>query len=130
MILNSAHQGPDDPSGLDEHTLRRLLALAGPSDAAELMRRLIADVRGVAEGMMTGLMSEDRAAMRKHSHVLLAIAGTIGAPRIHGLAAHLNNCAKDIDCTHARPQTMELMQRLDGLIARLHVLAAELGPEV
>lgn len=126
MTLDGAHQGHDDPFGLDDRTIRRLLALAGPSDAPELMRRLISDLRGVTAGLMT----QDCAALRKHSHVLLAIAGTIGAHRIHSLAAHLNRCAKDTDCTHAKPEAVDLMQLLDGLIARLHVMAAELGPEV
>lgn len=126
MTLDDHHA---DSSGLDETTLLRLLDLAGPSDAPELMRRLIADVRGVAEGMMTGLETEDRAAMRKHSHVLLAIAGTIGAERIHALAALLNDCAKDTDCTHAKPHAIELMERLGALVRRLQAMAARLGIE-
>ncbi len=130
LTEDEAPLGPDDRSGLDETTLRRLLALAGPSDGPELMRRLVADVRSVACGLKTGLMQNDRAAMRHHSHILLAIAGAIGAPRIHALAAHLNTCAKDTDCTEAKPEAIELLHRVDDLILRLRSMAAELGPEV
>ncbi|OZA09034.1 MAG: hypothetical protein B7Y02_12130 [Rhodobacterales bacterium 17-64-5] len=129
MTIEDSYQGASDPSGLEEQTLIRLLGLAGPTDAPELMRRLRADVQTVAAGMKAGLARADRAAMRKHSHVLLAIAGTIGAPRIQALATQLNQCAKDAACVDAQPQAVELMHRLDGLIHRLQSMTVELGLE-
>lgn len=115
------------PQGFDEEALSRLLALAGPCDAPELMRRLIADVQGVAVGMTAGLAAHDRHAMRKHSHVLLAIAGTIGAQQIYDLAKLLNQCAKDDDCIAAEPHAIDLMLRLEVLVARLQSMSGAMG---
>lgn len=115
-----------DPA-LDEEALSRLVALAGPSEGPELLRRLIADVRGVFAGITKGFAAGDRDAMRHHSHVLLAIAGTIGAQHIYQLAQHLNQCARDDTCVEAAPQAVELMQRLPGLIERLQLLSDQMG---
>lgn len=124
------HVPPGSQQALDEAELSRLLALAGPFDARELMRRLIADISGVKAGMTAGILAEDRAAMRRHSHVLLAIAGTIGAGRVYELAQILNFCARDENCTSARPYAAEILQRLDGLVQRLATISSELGMAV
>ena len=115
---------------LDEAELSRLLAMAGPMDAKELMRRLISDISGVKAGMAESLLAGDRVAVRRHSHVLLAIAGTIGAGRVYELARVINLCAKDEDCTLARPHAAEILVGLDGLVQHLRVMAAELGMAV
>lgn len=115
---------------LDEAELSRLLAMAGPIDAKELMRRLIADISGVKSGMAEGMLAGDRVAIRRHSHVLLAIAGTIGADRVYELARVINLCAKDDDCTLARPHAAEVLVGLDGLVQHLRAMAAELGMAV
>ncbi len=123
------HDGKSQPA-LDEAALSRLLVLAGPKDAAELMRRLIKDISQLAEGISASLLTQDRAAMHKHSHVLLAISGTIGAQRVYELAQALNKCAKDENCTEALPEALEVPSRLQGLIARLRGLADERGIRV
>lgn len=115
---------------LDEVELSRLLVLAGPGEAKELMRRLISDISGVKVGMAEGLETEDRLAVRRHSHVLLAIAGTIGAGRIYELARQVNLCAKDDNCTSARSYAADILEGLDGLVHRLRGMAAELGMAV
>lgn len=125
--MNASGLPGKDVGAFDEQALARLLALAGPCDAPELMRRLIADVRDVATGMTAGLVNRDRVAMRKHSHVLLAIAGTIGAQHIYHLAQLLNQCAKDDECVAAEPYAVDLMDRLDRLVDRLQHLSAEQG---
>lgn len=112
---------------LDEVALVRLVALAGPDDGPELMRRLIGDVGDVFSGITTGFATQDREAMRRHSHVLIAIAGTIGAHHIYHLALHLNQCARDDTCGEAAPQTVDLIDRLSGLIQRLHLVSARMG---
>ena len=94
------------------------------------MRRLISDISGVKNGMTAVLATEDRAALRQQSHVLLGIAGTIGARRVYELAQLLNRCARDETCTAAHPYANELLQRLDGLVLRLRAMASEFGMAV
>ncbi len=111
----------------DEAALLRLLGLAGPTDAPELMRRLRADLRVLLAGLTAGFAAEDRSELRRHSHDLLAIAGTIGARHLHHLAQVLNLCARDDACVLAAPDAADLLRRLKVLIDRLQDMAVELG---
>lgn len=112
---------------LDVAALTRLVALAGPVDGPELMRRLIVDLGSVLTGITTAFANQDRALMLRHSHVLLGIAGAIGAKSIYQLAQYLNACAKDDTGMDAAPQSTELPQRLMALIQHLHLLSAQMG---
>ena len=120
----TAHQGPQV---LDEAALIRLLALAGPTDAVELMRRLRVDLHDVAVGLTAGLASHDTVAIRRHSHVLLAIAGTIGAQHIYLMAQNVNQSAKEEGNLVSKTDAADLMQMLNTLMERLPVLAVEQG---
>ncbi len=115
----------DEP--LDEAALTRLVALAGPADGPELLRRLIADLAAVLGGLTTGFAAQDRDAIRRQSHVLLAIAGTIGAPHVYDLAQLLNQTARDASHGAAPPEAIDLLQRLSGLIDRLQRLSGQIG---
>ncbi|MGV8986592.1 MAG: Hpt domain-containing protein [Cypionkella sp.] len=127
MTVQRMDQSGESLQGLDDDTLSRLLALAGPADGPELMRLLIGDVSQVYAEMREGLAAQDREVMRKNSHILLAIAGTIGAPRVYELAKRLNQCAKVDDFASAQPDAVELLTRLEYLIVQLRQTADDLG---
>lgn len=118
-----------DPGGsrLDANALTHLLALAGPVDGPELMRRLTGDLGGVMAGITVSLANKDSAAMRHHSHVLLGIAGAIGAQQIYELAQHLNEWAKDKGTMNAAPQATAVTQHLSHLIGHLRLLSGQMG---
>ena len=138
--MSADHIDPS-PQGelLDEAALLRLVALAGPADGPELMRRLIADLLKISVGLTAGFASHDRKALRQHCHDLLAIAGTIGAVRICQLSKGLYQADKDGMRAEGGPQAVdgpqtsgpaqatELLQRLPGLIQRLQTLSGPLG---
>jgi len=75
----------DDPARLD-----RLLALAGPADAVELLTRFETDLAETARRIATALAANDAAALRAASHVLIAVAGSLGALGVEAQARHLN----------------------------------------
>jgi HPt (histidine-containing phosphotransfer) domain-containing protein len=118
---------PAGPQVLDEAVLLRLISLAGPGDAPELMRRLQADLRDVAAGLTAGLAGPDAVALRRHSHILMGIAGTLGAHHIHYLAQLLNQLAQAANGSALAPLAADLLQRLQVLILRLQGMAFELG---
>ena len=127
MTAESTQTIPQGPQVLDEAALIRLLALAGPTDAFELMRRLRVDLHDVAVGLTAGLASHDTVAIRRHSHVLLAIAGTIGAQHIYLMAQTLNQSAREASNLVSKADAADLMRMLNTLIERLPVLAVEQG---
>lgn len=75
---------------MDADRLARLLEIAGPSDAGELLRRLVGDLTRVRDNMRAALQEPDIAALRAETHVLISLAGAVGAERLHQLAKAMN----------------------------------------
>ncbi|HEX9859472.1 MAG TPA: hypothetical protein VGA75_14020, partial [Paracoccaceae bacterium] len=75
---------------VDHSGFQRLLTLAGPADRHELIRRLITDLQSVEHGLARGFAGPDWAELRARSHVLKALAGTLGAQALHSAAERLN----------------------------------------
>lgn len=78
----------------DDQTFRRLMQLAGPVAGAELLDRLAEDLQAVHTGLTlaTG-PAADWLAIRAHSHVLVALAGAVGATPLQTLAEDMNRIA-------------------------------------
>ncbi|MCB2128960.1 MAG: response regulator [Rhodobacteraceae bacterium] len=74
----------------DKAVFDRLLAIAGPDGRQELLGRLCADLRRTERGLVSGLGNLDFAAIRSDTHVLIALAGAVGASRLQALATALN----------------------------------------
>lgn len=77
----------------DDQTFRRLMQLAGPVAGAELLDRLAEDLQAVHTGLTIGAAPVDWLAVRAHSHVLVALAGAVGATPLQTLAEELNRIA-------------------------------------
>lgn len=121
----------DTPGGaaFDEAALLHLLGLAGPRDAQELLRRLTADLRSVAEGLIAALAARDSGALRQHSHVLIAVAGTIGAEGLARLARTINQAARSGADPAPVAEVAEAAQAIGAVIADLALLAADIRPD-
>ena len=73
----------------------RLMDMAGPDAAQELLDRLEEDLAGVALGLSHALGGETivPAELRAQTHVLIALAGAVGAEPLQRLAEALNAAA-------------------------------------
>lgn len=109
-----------DQERIQESRLDRLLALAGPADAAELLERLATDLARVDGALTAAVAAEDRAAVRSETHVLISVAGAAGALGLAEDARRLNMAAHD-DNSPLPPALMQDITRdlhaLQGLIA-------------
>jgi hypothetical protein len=70
--------------------LKDLARIAGLINAAELFARLDEDLQAARTGLIRAAALGDLAALRDHSHVLVALAGTAGEAELHDLAIRLN----------------------------------------
>lgn len=77
----------------DLSALRRLKDIAGREAMAELLRRLREDLENAQRGLRQAVAEADASAMRGHSHVIIALAGTAGATQLHEMAVALNGLA-------------------------------------
>lgn len=106
---------PDiDPAQFD-----RLLAMAGPATAAELMDRLLEDLRGSERRLTAARSGPDWASIQAQTHILIAIAGTAGGFRLQHLAEKLNQLAQE-----PQQQGQSMATLWPDIMAELHRLIA------
>lgn len=79
---------------VDRTTFDTLLALAGPQVAPELLRQLTDDLAGVATALSRALDAADAGGVRGQAHVLMALAGSIGAMPLYAAASRLHKQAQ------------------------------------
>lgn len=111
------------PEGIDPHALQRLLQIASPEDGLELLRRLKDDLATAAAALEQDMITGNRAGLRSGSHVLIALAGSIGAKSLEAEARALNTTAHDADA----PLSVALMQSLTVRLADLRAHVAEVA---
>lgn len=108
-----ASANPDAPEVL---ALDRLRQIAGPEAAVELFLRIEEDLSIARAGLARAVSSRDLEAVRAHSHVVIALAGTVGAGQLHADAVTLNTMAHD----RTPPERVfALAEQLDAAMARL-----------
>jgi len=101
-----------DPDRLDQ-----LLALAGPETAPVLLRQLADDLDQCRTGTEAAARTGDWEGLRQASHVLISLAGSVGAMSLHGQAKALNAVAHAQDGGSLHGLLPPLLTELDALIA-------------
>ena len=105
---------------IDFTPLERLLSLAGPSGAPELVAALMDDLKATQASLDLAWNGPDFAALRANSHVLMGLAGTVGDTDLHALAQRLNRGAHTQTPNDTVDITQSIMTYLADLIAQLH----------
>ncbi len=101
---------------LDRARFDHLIEIAGPENARELLDRLCADLRRAERGLFAGLSTGNRATVRAETHVLIALAGAVGAERLQRLAERLNAAAHRRDDSGRNEFGEEALAQIDRLI--------------
>jgi hypothetical protein len=100
-------------AGIDPDVFCRLLALTGEEIARDLLARLDEDL-AAARADLAGT-SHDKDRVRQVSHLLIGLAGSVGAVDLHDAAEGLNRAARDGDA----PDPTGVMRAIDVLRAFL-----------
>jgi two-component system aerobic respiration control sensor histidine kinase ArcB len=92
---NAEPRGAGDAGApvIDAPTYAALCEAIGPELMAELLDKVIADLRAAQHELVAGSAPVDRAAIRGASHILISVAGALGALRLQGCARALNASA-------------------------------------
>jgi len=114
--LAETSPGPAEPPLMDDQRLPRLLALAGPDIARDLLDRLMSDLSGVERGLVQAGTGPDWEAIRGHTHVLIALAGAVGGLRLQARAEALNQLAHRADRSGLPARLQGVLTLLDGMI--------------
>ena len=104
---------------IDTAPLRRLLLMAGPAHAPAIVAAFLDDLKATEFGLDRAWNGPDCAALRLHSHVLIALAGTVGDTELHATAQQLNALARDQDLVKIHTMKAQTMRGLAELISTL-----------
>ncbi len=130
-VLRRAALDPDEVVAADapelaefrRETFDQLLDVAGAA-GTELLTRLNADLRKVERGLVAGLAESNLDAVRAETHVLIALAGAVGAEKLGTLAQSLNTLAHRREGGELNALGEQCLAQLDRLI---HFVAQELA---
>ena len=115
QAAQGVNRATDEPPQIDIARFDRLLVTAG-NGADELLRRLISDLNGCERGLVTALAVHDLAGIRAQTHILLAVAGAVGAARLTALATVLNARAHLVAPFDLAEIARETLNQIDLLI--------------
>lgn len=82
---------------VDRQVFDALVEIIGPDSSLELFGKLQADTESVAQGIDLGRRNLDLKEIRAQTHILISVAGAIGATRLQTMAQRLNRAANQQD---------------------------------
>ena len=108
---------------IDFAPLERLLSLAGAQGAPAIFAALLDDLKATQAQLDQAWNGPDFAALRTNSHVLVALAGTVGDIELHALAQQLNRRARAQKPSDVVDSMEDIMSGLSNLITQLQTKA-------
>lgn len=109
---------------LDRAAFDHLMEIAGPANVRELLDRLLSDLRRTERALLTAIAAQHSPAIRSETHVLIALAGAVGANRLMQLAAALNAAAHSRDAAGTTPARRKLEADTMAAVDRLITVVA------
>ncbi|WP_323042581.1 Hpt domain-containing protein [Gemmobacter sp.] len=94
----------------------RLMVLAGPAYGHELLHRLSLDLQSVQTRLETALPRRDWGDLRAQTHILAALAGSVGAPRLQHMAQSVNRLPDTTEPTLLDRVMLPMLDQLRGLL--------------
>lgn len=107
------------PLPASEDRLACLLKMAGPDVAADLLARLVDDLHHVERGLVQAGTGPDWQGLCDQSHVLISLAGAVGAVPLQTRAEALNTLAQRADPTGLSSALTGVLALLDPLIQHI-----------
>ncbi|AZL58634.1 hypothetical protein EI545_07160 [Tabrizicola piscis] len=126
-VARLASPGSPSSPGLhnfDPTRFQRLIDLTGPALAGTLLLQLADDLDRCRTLALTGAEDLNWDALRESSHILISLAGSVGALSLQAMAETLNTAAHGQDATGTRQLTPGLVAELDALIALVRATPA------
>jgi two-component system, OmpR family, aerobic respiration control sensor histidine kinase ArcB len=107
----------DSEATVDLQVFERLMVLAGPTTMLELLDQLLIDLHAAQKAIAQAGPQLDWQILRNQCHVLIAVAGSIGALPVLQNSEKLQSTAHAENAADAALQIKSLLRRLQVLIA-------------
>lgn len=112
VAVESPREGPV----VDMEVYRALREAIGPDMMAELMEKVVIDLVSARTNLMAAQDAVLREPIRSSSHILISVAGAIGATRLQASARNLNIAAHGEDYDGIRELTRHCLAELEGAV--------------
>ncbi|MFD2174470.1 response regulator [Rhodobacter lacus] len=107
------------PPLLDTQVFEALLQLTGPDGVLNLLSRVLDDLIRVERGLVAGLSEGNPTMICADTHVLISVAGSLGAWPLRALAEDLASAARVKDLAAVRMIGRSVLAQIDRLIAHV-----------
>ncbi|HET9069307.1 MAG TPA: hypothetical protein VFN28_11740, partial [Amaricoccus sp.] len=102
---------------IDQQTYDALVAAIGAETMGELLDKVVADLLAAQSDLATAVTLRDWARIRAASHILISVAGAIGAVRLAGCARDLNAVAHTDSGESIAAATRRCLGEIDAAVA-------------
>ena len=107
---------PATPAAIDKGIFNSLWESFDPANRAELKARVTQDIGSAAQTASAALRDGDLQRLRAATHVLISVAGVIGAHKLQTLARRLNSAGHAGDDSALDADGAELVQEADRVL--------------
>lgn len=111
-----ASRDDDDAPMIDAATFNEMMNVIGSRGRDEFLAYLASDLRSVAVGLDAAIETRDAREAQKKAHILIGLAGTVGATRLHAMATALHRDAAKGTGQSFRLRCAQTLGELDRLI--------------
>lgn len=112
----SEGDGPSTKAEVDREIYENLVASVGPDAMAELMGRLIVDLRAIREDIETAGRGGDAGLMKGATHILISIAGAIGGVALQAKSEQVNRLINEGKPVVLDDESAQILPELDAMI--------------
>ncbi len=109
----AVEQTTPDGTVIDRSIYDALAEVIGKDSMVELLGKVQQDLRSVQSGLNDGMAAHDTAPIRANTHILMSVAGAIGAVGLQSVAQNLNQAAGQGDWPRVTPLADECQKGLD-----------------
>ena len=112
---------------VNARAFQRLMTLAGSETAIELLDQIIVDMRAAHAAIAAATPVHDWKTLRNQAHIVIAVAGSIGAAPVQVMAEKLYEAAQDADVETMFSTSEGLLRGLASMLS--YVELERLGRE-
>lgn len=100
-----------DGPGYVDHAIYDVLAKTiGPDFLEEFLGKVVTDFETIKKGLIAAEVEDNHMDWRSHSHILISVAGAIGATNLQHLAQTLNTAVNTADKQTAQPLNLQCIE--------------------
>lgn len=113
---NGSASMPADAPVVDRGVYDSLAQAIGSAAMAELLDKVEADVVNARDGLAAGLESGAMDQIRSSAHILISVAGAVGATRVQEGAKRLAAAARTDDSAAIQGEAASLLAEIEGVL--------------